>query len=209
MELTGVDVSSYQLRINWEQAKRDIDFAIIRAGANKTFDTRAKENIRACHKAGIPFGLYWASYAIDTEEAKTDANRVWHWAKDCHPEFPLIIDFEEFSASWYRQKTGKDLTKTVASDIIRAFCETIESFGGYAMFYGNPSFTQRYFDADCLKRFDYWLAHWGKTPMEKNGFNLHQYSSKGRISGISGYVDMDKCYKDYPAIMREYHLNGW
>jgi GH25 family lysozyme M1 (1,4-beta-N-acetylmuramidase) len=36
-----------------------------------------------------------------------------------------------------------------------------------------------------------------------------QYSSTGKVSGISGNVDMNEAYKDYPQIIKAAGLNGF
>ena len=38
---------------------------------------------------------------------------------------------------------------------------------------------------------------------------MWQYSWKGKISGISGDVDLDYCYTDYPAQIKAKGLNGY
>ena len=38
---------------------------------------------------------------------------------------------------------------------------------------------------------------------------MWQSSDKGSISGISGNVDLDIAYKDYPAIIKAAGLNGF
>ena len=72
--MTGVDVSTHNGVVNWELAKQNIDFAIIRAGYGKNnIDKCAKQNVEGCEKNGIPFGLYWFSYAYTVDMARNEA----------------------------------------------------------------------------------------------------------------------------------------
>ncbi len=46
--------------------------------------------------------------------------------------------------------------------------------------------------------------------IDYNGtFGLWQYSWNGRIDGISGDVDLDYAYKDYPTIIKSARSNGF
>ena len=68
----GIDVSSYQGNMNWEQAKNEIDFAIIRCGfgGNLTSqdDNKYARNTEECKRFNIPYGVYLYSYATTIED---------------------------------------------------------------------------------------------------------------------------------------------
>lgn len=38
---------------------------------------------------------------------------------------------------------------------------------------------------------------------------MWQRSSQGRVDGITGNVDIDECYQDYPTIIKANGLNGF
>lgn len=206
MELRGIDVSYWQGLINWEEVKAShmVDFVIIRAGAANKLDKRFKLNVAGCARNGIPYGLYWASYATTPTEAVKEAELLYPYARMCKPDYPLYIDFEEFSLSNLRMARPK-LTKAhygeIIRDIITAWGERIEKLGGYAAFYGNKSFTYNYIGEAMKKRFDYWLAYWSDSaPAYPN--RMIQYTNKLRIPGIPTNVDGDICKYDYPALIR-------
>ena len=58
----GIDVSKWQGEINWNLAKHDIDFAILRAGyGQNNIDEQFIRNANECTRLNIPFGVYWFS----------------------------------------------------------------------------------------------------------------------------------------------------
>ena len=202
----GIDVSYWQGNIDWNTVRnsRAVDFAIIRAGVDMRLDQKFKENVTGCARNGIPFGLYWASYAATEEEAAAEARMLYQYAKMCMPTYPLYYDYEEFSlvnlkkrfpkksTAWYRQRIR---------DIITTWGTTIEILGGYAAIYGNKSFTSNYIGADMLKRFDYWFANWTNAALN-NDYRMVQYTNRGKIPGIGSAVDLDICRYDYPKLIQ-------
>lgn len=79
---TGVDISQYTTSIDWTQLSRQADFVMIRVGARGydtghiIADTKFIENVTGAAKAGIPFGVYFSSQAINENEAREEANYV-------------------------------------------------------------------------------------------------------------------------------------
>lgn len=196
----GIDVSSYQGDIDFE--KLNVDFVIIRAGwGQKTLDKKFRRNIEACNKKNIPCGVYWFSYAYTAEMAKIEAKSCLAAISPYRITYPVCFDFEYDSVS-YAAKHGVNVTKKLASDISIAFLREIEMAGYWPMNYTNLDFYNRYFD-DRVKKYDLWAARY--TQKEKdivNGAGLWQYSSTGRVDGINGNVDLDKSFKDYPALIK-------
>lgn len=197
---TGIDVSKWQGTINWAAAKNDIGFAILRAGyGQNNIDETFKRNADECTRLGIPFGVYWFSYAYNVDRAKREAQYCIEAVKRYKLDYPIAFDFEYDSVN-YAQKHGVTITKQLASDMTRAFCEEIRAAGYTPIVYANPDYLSRYFDADIANRYDIWLAQWPNNPDVNNPpreCTMWQYSNSGTISGISGRVDMNVCYKDY------------
>lgn len=199
--LKGIDVSTWQGQIDWEKAKKEIDFAIIRIGFGAgTRDNTAKRNIQELNRLGIPYGVYYFSYAYTEEMARKEAKNTIAYLKEfgAEPSYPVYFDWEGDSRD-YAKKQGV----TVSNDLLRkmtvAFCEEIKAAGYYPGIYTNPSYIKNYYGADIFKKYDLWLAHWvSKTSYEAN---VWQYSDQGTVAGINGRVDMNYCYVDYPAII--------
>lgn len=197
----GIDVSRWQGAIDWEKVKADgVEFAMLRAGYGQgNIDAQFERNAGECTRLGIPFGVYWFSYAYTEAMARREAEHCLEAVRPYKLSYPVAFDFEYDSVS-YAQKHGVTITKQLASDMTRAFCEEIRAAGYTPIVYANPDYLSRYFDADIAERYDIWLAQWPRNPDLDNPpreCTIWQYSSSGTISGISGRVDMNVCYKDY------------
>ena len=55
-----------------------------------------------------------------------------------------------------------------------------------------------------LERFTKWVAqYYSKCEYTGAHLDIWQYSSKGSVPGINGNVDMNECYRDFPAEILE------
>lgn len=205
MWFKGIDVSKWNGNINWEKVKKSgVDFAIVREGYGKKdpkqIDKKFKENINGAHDFGISCGSYHYSYADSVEDAINEAQFCLENIDGLKLEYPIVIDIED--------KEQLKLNNRQRTDIVKAFCSEIEKHGYYAMFYCNLNWLSNYLYKDeLLPKYDLWLAQWN-TEKVSCSCGIWQYSSTGSIDGISGNVDLDIAYKDYPIIMEEKKLNG-
>ena len=203
----GIDVSRHNGAINWNRVKDSgkVDFVILRAGYGKLAsqkDERFEEYYSACKKLGIPVGAYWYSYAHSVAEAQTEARVFLEIIKGKQFEFPVYLDFEE--ASQFR------LGKVTCSAMARAFLEIVESAGYFVGIYSSKSGLENYLDAEIREKYSVWVAHVNVAKTSYSmPFDVWQYSWKGRIDGISGDVDCNYAYKDFPAIIQGKGLNGF
>lgn len=186
-----IDVSEHQGIIDWEKVKAaGIYGAIIRCGYGQDIinqdDKYWKQNVSECERLGIPYGVYLYSYASDATAAKGEANHVLRLMKDCKKvSFPVYIDIEE------------EKNKAHAVEIADTFCEIIEKAGYWTGVYANE-----YFFTTCLKdfwKYTKWCAKYSNNKPNVDGVEMWQYSSKGKVAGIAGNVDMNECYRDFPA----------
>lgn len=202
----GIDVSVYQGAIDWEAAKADgVEFAIIRAGYGKYASQKDKyfdTNMKNAQAAGLPCGAYWFSYAVTVEDAIKEADAFYEVIKDYQFEYPVSFDMEA-------EKQTK-LTKDEVSAIIDAFCSRMESYGYYVSLYSYASFLNNKVTDDIFEKYDIWVAHYNTTkPSFDKKYGLWQYSSTGKVDGITGNVDLDFVYMDYERIIKNVHLNGF
>jgi GH25 family lysozyme M1 (1,4-beta-N-acetylmuramidase) len=198
----GIDVSKWQGDIDWEKAKADgVEFVMIRAGyGQNNIDEKFKRNADECTRLGIPFGIYWFSYAYTVDMAVREAQYAVEAVKPYKLAYPIAFDFEYDSVD-YATKKGVTISKTLASAMTRAFCEQVEAAGYIPMVYANLDYLSRYFDANIPNEYDVWLAQWPKTANLDNppaqATCIWQYTSSGTVDGISGRVDMNAAYKAY------------
>ena len=206
MEFKGIDVSKWNGNINWDKVKSvGINFAIIRECYGKRnprqVDKKFKDNINGAKSVGIHTSVYHYSYADSVEDAINEARFCLENIEGMKLEYPVIIDVED--------KEQLKLNNRQRTDIVKAFCSEIEKHGYYAMFYCNLNWLNNYLYKDeLLPKYDLWLAQWGvDAPSVSCG--IWQYSSCGKVEGISGNVDLNISYKNYPEIIKSKGLNGF
>ena len=209
-EIRGIDVSKWQGEIDWKKVKAaGIKFAMIRLGYGSSkgdacgLDGYFEKNVKNAIAAGIDIGCYFYSYATSVAAAKKEAAYVINVLQKYKGVFtyPVAFDLED--------KTQQGLGKQVLTDMVIAFGDAIEKAGFYCSLYSNPSWMKSYLDADRVKRFDLWLAHWIFFFKQKTAYEMWQNSSSGKVNGINGNVDTDFAYKDYPTIIKGKKLNGF
>lgn len=209
----GIDVSKWQGSVDWQAVKDDgIEFAMLRAGYGQgNIDPQFERNASECTRLGIPFGVYWFSYAYTPEMARREAQFCVQAAAPYKLQYPAAFDFEYDSVD-YASERGVAVTKSLASSLARAFCDEIEDSGLYPMVYANPNYLSAYFDSEIPEEFDIWLAQWPRDPQLENepalAGGMWQYTSGGAVNGIKGRVDLNAAYKDYPAIIASEDQGG-
>lgn len=202
MNKNGIDISEYQGNINFEELKGNIDFAFVRTSiGNFREDRKYKQNINGLESIGVPYGVYHYSYATNIEEAKEEASKFIDIIKNYKPLYPAVIDLESNSVN-------KNVSKSVLNRVAAVFCEELEQAGYYAMIYSNKNFFETVLNESILDKYDKWLGQWTNEPTYNKPFGIWQYTSKGSVFGITGNVDKDIAYKDYPTIITKQGLNG-
>lgn len=199
----GIDVSEHQGIIKWD--KVNADFVIIRAGYGKVISQKDKQfeaNYAGAKSRGIPCGAYWYSYAMTPEEARKEADVFLEVIKGKQFDYPVFYDVEE-------QKQF-NLGKEKVSAIIRAFLEEVEAAGYWVGLYMSASPLSSYVADTIRSRYAIWVANYGVSkPSYAGAYGMWQYSSTGKVDGISGNVDLDYGYVDYPAQIKAKGLNGY
>lgn len=198
METTYIDVSQYQNRIDWTKVKADgvfirVAFRGYSAGVIKA-DSRAEENLKGATAAKIPVGLYFMSQAITESEAAAEALYCLDIAKKYKVELPIVFDCE-YSGEKNKQGRADGLTKKQRTAMIVRFCDEIIKGGHKGGVYSSTSWYTGNLVYDQLKGKGYfiWCAQYNtECKLKVLPWELWQYTSKGRLDGITTYVDMSK-----------------
>lgn len=207
MEIKGIDVSRWQGVIDWKAVKEDgVEFAIIKAGGSDAGfykDRTFEQNYAGAKENGIAVGCYYfvGKLCDSAEDGAADANRFLEIIKGKQFEYPVYIDFEAPDTT---NKAGN-------TDAVIAFCEVMENAGYFVGVYASEisGFKDR-LDDSRLQHISHWVARYGKKPATNaNVFHIWQYSSKGRVAGINGNVDMDTSYVDLETVIKNNYLNGF
>lgn len=185
-----IDVSTWNGKIDWEEVKKHIDGAILRCGygsdIKKQDDDCFKYNADECTRLGIPFGVYLYSYAKTEEQARSEAAHVLRMIKGYKLSFPVYYDLEEPG------------TEKGAAERAVIFGDIIEKAGYWCGVYASTHWWANYLKG--LDRFTKWVAQWAsKCQYEGKHLDIWQYTCKGTVPGIDGDVDMNLCYRDFPA----------
>ena len=200
MTKKGIDISRYQGTPDFAKLKNEVDFVIIQAGFGKYSyqkDAQFEHNYAECKKYGIPAGAYWFSYAASAPDAIYEAAACAEVIKGKTFEYPIYFDIEGSACSG--DVSGK----------CRNFCEELEKRGYFAGIYISRSPAQQYLSADVCKNYALWLAEYGGRLNWSGDVGIWQNSDNGRFNGISGDVDTDICYVDYPKLIKSAGLNGF
>lgn len=196
MELKGIDVSSWQGKPDWPKVSNSgVKFAILRIHQKSGVDTSFEHNYKGCKSNGILIGGYKYSYALTSAQAIEEAENVISVLGGRGLDFPVFYDLE-----WSQQR---NLGKQAIENIAVAFLTRIKKAGYKVGIYCNLDWYNNVL-SDVLKQYDCWIARY---PANDNGSVQErlrpnvgvgwQYSSKGKVPGINGNVDMDVFYKDY------------
>ena len=192
-----IDVSSWQGDVDWAKVAKEVDGVIIRASFTnqKSFilsdDSKFASYIKGARDQKLPIGAYHYSQAISVAEAKREAehlcNKLNAYKKSI--TLPVVCDWE-FGGRLNASK-AKSLGKAKCTAIVEAFCEEVKAKGYTPMVYANTSTFNGYLNYKTLKsKYLIWLAQYAsKAELD---YNYWQYSSSGKIKGISGNVDVSK-----------------
>lgn len=194
-----IDVSSWQGDVDWAKAKADgVEGAIIRLGYGwgNYADAKAQRNINECKRLGIPFGIYWYSYAYDANCARAEGNDVAAKLRQMGVspndlKYPVYYDLEKWTWAGHTPPTNPN----VYSGMADAWYGTLQSAGYKNLgVYSYTSYLQGPLNNSSIYAKTRWVAQYGAR-MEFPSFGTNdrgwQYTSSGHINGISGSVDMN------------------
>lgn len=195
--LNGIDVSKWNGTIDWSKVKTD--FVIIKTTQkNNTVEPKFEEYYAGALGAGLAIGGYRYVYAKTVEEAKAEANAVVKVLNGRKLPAMFWIDMEDSSI--------KKLGKAMLTQIIEAEAAILEAAGITVGIYCNRDWYNNVLDSAYLStKYKFWIARY---PIFDNGTikeslspkayaDLWQYSSKGKVDGISGNVDLNVAYTDF------------
>lgn len=205
-----IDVSGWQGDIDWAKAKADgVEGAIIRLGYGEgnNADKKAQRNISECKRLGIPFGIYWYSYADTPALAKEEGADVVAKLKrfGVNPSdlaYPVYYDLEKWT--WEGHKPPTD--PNVYNNIVNNWYSALQSAGYKNLgVYSYTSYLQGPLKHADIYAKTTWVAQYGARmgfdsfPTNSRGW---QYTSSGKVDGISGNVDMNAFgNKEYESLI--------
>lgn len=205
-----IDVSEWQGDIDWAKAKADgVEGVIIRLGYGEgnNADKKAQRNISECKRLGIPFGIYWYSYADTPSIAKEEGTDVVAKLKQfgVNPSdlaYPVYYDLEKWTWEGHQPPTDPN----VYNNIVNNWYSALQSDGYKNLgVYSYTSYLQGPLKHADIYAKTTWVAQYGARmgfdsfPTNSRGW---QYTSSGKVNGISGNVDMNAFgNKEYESLI--------
>ena len=184
----GIDVSSWQGNINFAQVKNaGIDIVYIKSSEGVSYiDPYFERNYQNAKANGLKVGFYHYVTARTVEEARNQANFFAKVISGKEPDCKLAMDFESFGS----------LSVNQINEISKVFLETLQNATNKEVLIYSNSYTARTILSSDLAIYPLWVANYGVSePGGNDKWNTWvgwQYTSTGRVSGISGNVDRDK-----------------
>ena len=179
-----IDISKWQGKIDFDKLKPEVALVIARAGCGSDPDVKFDEYAEAMIARDIPFGVYCYSYAGTVEKARDEAKKLVSRASKYNPLF-YVMDAEE---------------SKITDAAIAAFADELVKQGAKRIgcYVAHNHYKDYGFDS-LRKLWDFvWIPRYGKNNGTLDGSikpnflcDLWQFTSTGKIAGISGNVDMN------------------
>lgn len=187
----GIDASNFQGTIDWNQVKAaGIEFAILKVGpVYGEPDSAFERNATECERLGIPYGVYYYSYARSVKDANKEADRTLAWLGGHHPSLPVYYDLEDRYIL-----EDSNFNKDKLAQIAQTFCNRMEAVGLKAGIYANLNWFNNYLNSPSLSGYDHWVAQYNWRCDYAGSYSFWQYSSRGNVPGVNGSCDMNYCF---------------
>lgn len=198
MSKIGIDISQYQTNVDYNEVAKNTSFAILRIGYGVQYiPEKQRDKQFDNHYAGlygkIPLGGYYYSYAKKIGDGRKEAENCLRYLQNRYLDMPIFYDLED--------KTSQGLSTEDLTNIALEFVEEIKKAGYDAGIYCSKYWAEHELDMSKFDKEDIWVASYGTNNGEiqerykYNGRqNIWQYTSRGYLSGINGYVDMNILY---------------
>ncbi|HIT36929.1 MAG TPA: LysM peptidoglycan-binding domain-containing protein [Candidatus Onthousia faecipullorum] len=203
----GIDISVWQKDMNLETAKNEgVKFAIIRGMYGNAKDVAFESNYTKAKNAGLDVGVYQWSRAANVAQAREEAQLlIEHCLKGKKFEYPIYIDVED--------RILINLSVQELTDLITAWCETLENAGYFTGVYMNQScFNNEIKGQEIAEKYSQWRAYW-TTENKKPNCQMWQFGGETncvRTNKVAGVVcDQDYAYEDFPSVIKNAGLNGY
>lgn len=207
----GIDVSKYQGTIDWAKVKASgVEFAMIRVGyraksTGEIFeDPTARYNMQEAQAAGIKLGAYFFSSAVTQDEARAEAAFTKDIIAKYKITYPVAYNCEDFQSADSRQY---GLSIEDRTNLACAFLDEISTGGYTPMFYASRSELEgnaQWNTGTLASKYKIWVAQYPDQPYPQTTASSYsgthamwQYTSQGKVDGISGKADVNLAYFGY------------
>ena len=189
----GIDISKWQGNVDFQKLKEaNVEFVMIRLGYQTGFgkelvlDKYYEQNIKLANKYGIKAGVYFYSYAKNTNDAKKQAEFIKKHIKNYKIDMPIAFDFEDWKNVEKAKLSIYDINKNAA-----VFLEEIKKDGYEVLNYSSKYYLENIWNIS----YPTWLAHYTSKTNYSKDYKMWQLTENGLISGVQGFVDVNVLYE--------------
>lgn len=180
-----IDISKHQGKVNWDLLAPNVSFVFLKASGlyKNGADTQYANNVSGAVSHGVPFHVYHFLYCLTEDEAKRDAKLFYDTVKaQKHMPLSWALDCE---ADWgISSKKARGIAEAFEAELRRLAGDEIK----VGVYIANEKYKEYNLDYD---HYDYvWIPFYRSTK-PSHPCDLWQYTSTGKVSGISGNVDMN------------------
>ncbi len=229
--LLGIDLSYWNVggssliysRVDFDKlVASGCEFAILRIGLGSSSNTPSmdkafKEYYKRARAAGMKLGVYFYSHALTYNQAANEAKWCINVieSNNMYFEYPIYVDMEE--------SDQVALGSTAFTNVALGFCDTMTNAGYFSGFYGMHS-SQSKLTSAFTSKYDRWTAkvktaydvsnQYSSTSQNyRSSYGMWQFTWVGvkyfnGVTGNGNNLDVNICYKDYPAVMETYGYNN-
>ena len=204
------DLSQWNGSISWNSLRDEgIEGVILRIGgrgygsAKSIYkDSAFSSYYKKAKAAGLHVGVYFFSYALSAAAAKEEAEYTLELLEEnaCELDLPVFIDIEDADYDNQHYRAGRSVCTTV----VDTFCSVIEQAGLYAGIYTGKWFAEELINPSVFENRAVWIAHYNVSECGYKDYpvDIWQYTATGLLDSVSGYVDLNLCHVDFPAMIR-------
>ncbi len=203
----GINVSEAQGNIDWNKvAASGVDYVILRVGCGSTKDSKFETYYSGAKAAGLDVGVYFDTEATSNQTAYNEAKNVFSWIDSKVLKYPVYYSLGKANQD--------ERLKTANTNMCQIFCSYIKNKGYLSGVYADSNHMNKYLDMSALRpNCETWIVnHYDNTDTDRWGYSTNygmwQYTSKGAANGITGRIDRNVCFKNYPAVSQKYSLGG-
>ena len=200
MAIKGIDVSEFQGNIDWDKVKNDgVEFALLKLGNIYDYDANYKDskfetNYKNAKAQGIKVGAYIYNYCNTVDTLKKGLKWAFEKLENKKLDMPIYLDMED--------KDIQGESKATLTKQVNEFAKYVEGGGYRAGVYANVNWLKNELNpADFDKDVSVWVAQYYKECQYEGDYDIWQYASDGKVSGISGNCDMNYLYDE--SIIKE------
>ena len=218
--------------LDWNALKAaGVDYVILKigstvrdGGASGGIEPTFQMDYEGAKAAGLDVGVYFFTYSTSVSQIRKDAEYVLEWLEGKQFEYPIYLDLEDSEHDDY---FASQIASPILTEMCLTFFSELQKEGYYTGLYVNNEFLFNILQTEnMIDLFEIWYARypsmhsfdWNPDDLESFVWNtekygehlgMWQYCMFGKIPSVTGDVDFNYSYKDYPTLIKENGFNGF